>query len=209
MLKEKNKTIYILAITIIMIGIVLFFMPLFQKNKEIKKEEEKIQEFFEEDKEVKEEIITTTKTSEKEYNNTSSNYVMVIDIPKMNLKKGLYDVSSKYNNVNKNIQIMKQSDMPDVENGNLILASHNGNSRVSYFDKLNYLKKGDEVYIYYKGYKYTYEISHMYDADKNGTITVHRDNKETVIVLISCKKGTSDKQIVYIGNLKSKGNYGG
>lgn len=76
---------------------------------------------------------------------------MVIEIPKMNLKKGLYDINSKYNNVDYNIQIIKESDMPNKENGNLILAGHNGNSNISYFDNLNTLSNGDSVFIFYEG----------------------------------------------------------
>ena len=35
--------------------------------------------------------------------------------------------------ISKNIQILKESDMPNVTNGNLLLAGHNGNSKVSFF----------------------------------------------------------------------------
>ena len=126
---------------------------------------------------------------------------MVVEIPKINLRKGIYNINSKNNTVNKNIQIMKESDMPNKDKGMLVLAGHNGNSRVSYFDRLNELNKEDKVYIYYANNKYTYEISNMYEAEKNGTITVKKEREKTVIVLISCKKNTKDKQLVYIGNL--------
>ena len=138
--------------------------------------------------------------------NQTINYSMVLEIPKINLKKGLYDKNSKYNSVKYNIQILKESDMPNVVNGNLILASHRGNSSVSYFNNLYKLSNGNQVYVYYNNVKYIYEITNMYEVEKTGTITIHRDRDETVIVLITCKKN-ENKQLVFIGNLIDKEDY--
>ena len=131
---------------------------------------------------------------------------MILEIPKINLKKGLYDINSKYNSVKYNVQRLKESDMPNIVNGNLILASHRGNSSVSFFNNLYKLSNGDQVYIYYQNSKYKYEITNMYEVEKTGTITIHRDRDKTVIVLITCKKNET-KQLVYIGNLIGKEDY--
>lgn len=198
MLKRKNKIIIIICLIIMVISIFIGLYPsLLKKEKEVK-EDKLVQEFIDKNDEVK----TTTKNEEEQQEkHIEENYLMVVEIPKINLRKGIYNINSKNNTVNKNIQIMRESDMPNKDKGMLVLAGHNGNSRVSYFDRLNELNKEDKVYIYYANNKYTYEISNMYEAEKNGTITVKKEREKTVIVLISCKKNTKDKQLVYIGNL--------
>lgn len=198
MLKRKNKIIIIICLIIMVISIFIGLYPsLLKKEKEVK-EDKLVQEFIDKNDEVKR---TTKNEEEQQEKHIEENYLMVVEIPKINLRKGIYNINSKNNTVNKNIQIMKESDMPNKDKGMLVLAGHNGNSRVSYFDRLNELNKEDKVYIYYANNKYTYEISNMYEAEKNGTITVKKEREKTVIVLISCKKNTKDKQLVYIGNL--------
>lgn len=205
MLKRKiNKVLIVIGLITALLGIALGTFNYINSKKISKLEEEKIDIFIKEDEEQIDEVSKKT-------NNTSSpinyDYKMVIEIPKINLKKGLYDINSKYNNVNYNIQVLKESNMPDVVNGNLILASHNGNSNVSYFNKLYQLELNDVVYIYYDNYKYTYQISNIYEEEKDGSIVIHKDNNKTIIALITCKKGTKDKQLVYIGNLINKETY--
>lgn len=198
MLKRKNKIIIIICLIIMVISIFIGLYPSLSKKEKEVKEDKLVQEFIDKNDDVK---ITTKNEEEKQEKHIEEDYLMVVEIPKINLRKGIYNINSKNNTVNKNIQIMKESDMPNKDKGMLVLAGHNGNSRVSYFDRLNELNKEDKVYIYYANDKYTYEISNMYEAEKNGTITVKKEREKTVIVLISCKKNTKDKQLVYIGNL--------
>ena len=70
-----------------------------------------------------------------------------MESPKLNLKKGLDSKDSKFNDIKYNIQIMQEADMPDVDKGNFILASHNGNSSISFFDNLRKLSGGDDVFV--------------------------------------------------------------
>lgn len=204
LIKRKNKKIYIIGIFIILFSIGISSIPFFIENNENMKEEEKIEEFLKTDKIEKIQNIDEVKEIKKVKVN---NYNMVIEIPKINLYKGLYNLDSKYNNVAYNIEILKESDMPNVTNGNFILASHNGNSSVSYFEKLTNLNLFDDVYIYYENVKYNYQITDFYEVNKNGNIEIKREHDETVIVLITCKKNTKDKQLVYVGNLINKENY--
>ncbi len=57
----------------------------------------------------------------------------------------------------------KESDSPDVINGNVILASHSGTADISYFNNLDKLKISDEVLILYNGKTYQYKIVNIYD----------------------------------------------
>ncbi len=172
-------------------------------------EQEMIEEFFNE--EVNENIIESEDTdvqSEKvQQKQEDYNYVAVLEIESINLKRGLVNPNSKYNNVNYNIQIMETSNMPDVENSNLILAGHNGSSYVSFFKNLYKMSEGDLINIYYQGYKYVYQFSNSYEVDKTGIVSIIRDKNKNAITLITCKKNSKDKQLVFIGYLIDKVEY--
>ena len=43
------------------------------------------------------------------------------------------------------------------------------------------------------------QIFLIYELEKNGKVSIHGYSKKTTITLISCKKNTKNKQIVYIG----------
>ena len=142
--------------------------------------------------------IISKNHSKKIFKNNEIKYSSVIEIPKINLKRGLFDIDSKYNSVNYGIEILKESTMPDKENSNLILAGHSGNSRISYFKNLNKLVIGDEIIIYYNNNLYTYRVSEIYEINKTGTINLTDKNK-SVITLITCRYNTNN-QIIIIGD---------
>ena len=123
-----------------------------------------------------------------------------IEIPKIDLRRYLYKVDAYQNNVDKNIEVLKSSDMPDVKEGNLILAGHNGNTSVGHFRNLHKLSLGDDIIVNYKGKSYNYEVSKIYDVLKTGTVAIKRDKNKNTITLITCLG--SDRQLVVIGYLK-------
>lgn len=131
---------------------------------------------------------------------TNDEKLGVIEIPKINLKRYLYKVDAYQNNVDKNIEVLKSSDMPDVKDGNLILAGHNGNTSAGHFRNLHKLSLGDDIIVNYKGKSYNYEVSKIYDVLKIGTVAIKRDKKKNTITLITCLG--SDRQLVVIGYLK-------
>lgn len=131
---------------------------------------------------------------------TNDEKLGVIEIPKINLKRYLYKVDAYQNNVDKNIEVLKSSDMPDVKDGNLILAGHNGNTSVGHFRNLHKLSLGDDIIVNYKGKSYNYEVSKIYDVLKTGTVAIKRDKNKNTITLITCLG--SDRQLVVIGYLK-------
>lgn len=152
-----------------------------------------------------EEIKEQPKQEEKKTSNY--NYIGVLEIPKINIKRGFLNIKDKGNNVNKNLQVIKGSDMPNVKNGNLIIAAHSGNSYISYFKNLYKLSNEDVAYVYFNNIKYTYKVVGKYDAEKNGKVTIHRDNKKNTLTLITCSQTDKTKQIVYILELESEENY--
>ena len=132
-----------------------------------------------------------------------SKYYGVIEIPRIELKRGFYNTDSKYNTIEKNVTMVQGSTMPDVDKGNLILMAHSGDSYISYFAYLYVLGVGDNVYITYNGVKYQYRIVNIYYVEKNGMVLVTRDLEKTCLTLITCTKDDDTSQTVYIAELVS------
>lgn len=125
-------------------------------------------------------------------------YVGNISIPKIDLKRGFVSKDSKYNNVNRNIYIVPESDYPDKEGGNFILASHSGTSSISFFKNLYKLTLGDKVDITYNNKSYTYIITNIYTDLKDGDVAIKRNKNKTTLTLITCTRGDKTTQTIYI-----------
>lgn len=141
--------------------------------------------------------------SNYENNNSKENNVEKeiadIIVPKIGINRKLYSINSKKNTVEKNIQIIESSSMPDVKNGNLILAAHSGDSKISYFHNLNKLEKNDEIIIVYDNIDYRYLVSDKYTVLKTGKVSIKRDRNKNTVTLITCKG--ENEQLVVIGYL--------
>lgn len=130
-----------------------------------------------------------------------TNYIGTLELSKINLKKGFVDPSSKYNDIQYNVTILKGFDYPDVKNGNFILAAHSGTGPIAYFKDLYKLGIGDTAVITYKGNKYTYKITKIYTQKKQGYLTIFRNVNKTTLTLITCTKDNKKLQTVYIAEL--------
>lgn len=211
-IKLKNSTILITGILIISLGICTGLYEYFEerKNKTYSNmnimlfESEQPENIIvgEENKQPNEEQTTEQNPTNNENigdNQTIDyNYKGVLEIPKINLKNGFYDLDSRYNNVDYNITIIKGSTFPDIENSNLILAAHSGDCPVCYFEKLYKLEHGDVAYIYYGNINYSYKIVDIYEVEKDGTVAIYRDYSKKVLTLITCTRNSNTKQTVYI-----------
>jgi len=211
---KKEQLIKLVASFIFLIGSFMYIGRIAYNYYVELRDCNKAQEFLnigkEEVEEIKvnideEEIKEQPKQEEKKTSNY--NYIGVLEIPKINIKRGFLNIKDKENNVNKNLQVIKGSDMPNVKNGNLIIAAHSGNSYISYFKNLHKLSNDDVAYVYFNNIKYTYKVAGKYDAEKNGKVTIHRDNKKNTLTLITCSQTDKTKQIVYILELESEENY--
>ena len=134
------------------------------------------------------------------YNNSyNDKYLGILFIKKLNINYSLYKINSKYNSVSYGIEIIK-SDMPDIDGGIFVLASHSGNSNIAYFNSLFKLKINDIITIYYNYKTYNYKVNNIYNVEKNGNIQVKRDGN-TKIVLTTCDKFNKNKQFIVEGVL--------
>ena len=128
-------------------------------------------------------------------------YIGTLIIDKINLNRGFYSIDSKYNNVDQNIMVIEKSNMPNITNGNLILASHSGSSSISFFKNLYLLELNDKASVKYKNRTYNYKIVNIYTDKKDGDVVVSRDANSTILTLITCTKNDNTTQTIYIFEL--------
>lgn len=134
-------------------------------------------------------------------------YLAFLEIPKINLNQGILPKTSYYNNVNYHVQILDISDLPDVINGNMVLAAHSGSSNIAYFKNLYKLTKDDKAYIIYNNKKYSYQVVNIYNQIKKGSLNIYRDLTKTTLTLITCTKNDKNSQTVYILELTGVETY--
>ena len=196
---KKSNKLFIISVINLVIGITLFtynsvydyYLNMLDKNK--------VDNYINDSK-IKVNIVSID--NENTINNEEvNNYLGVISIPKINLEQGFYGIDNPMNNVDKNIELISNSNMPDVENGTLILAAHSGNDRVSYFNKLYKLNIDDEIEIIYNKSKYLYKLIDIYEVEKTGSISLHNINNITSLVLVTCSNFNDNLQVVYISRL--------
>lgn len=219
---NKNSVIILIGIILVTLGVVVGTYEYFLQKKnetfskmnlklfeneipETIKNEEEYQNKISNDDIKPEEPNEPTEPSNPQIN--YSNYLGVLEIPKINVKRGFYSVDSKYNNVDYNVTVIQNSTLPDTKNNNLILAAHSGDCSICYFHNLYKVLNGDEAYIYYKGIKYIYKVTNIYEVEKTGRVAIYRDFNKNVLTLITCTRNSDTKQTVYILELVSEEKY--
>lgn len=205
--KDKKSQLLIVGSLLILIGISVIGIKIFLDVRADNLEDIALVEFYEEQEKIDNEKPTETEetdnTTEQVKSTNSLDYIAVLKIPSIGLEKGLVAKDSYYNNVNRNIKILDESDMPDQENGNVILAAHSGNGRTAFFKNLDKLQIDDTVSIFYNGYEYKYRMINTYDVEKTGSVEITRNAQKSTLTLITCRHNTN-KQIVIICELVEK-----
>ena len=206
----KKRLLLLVGFFLILLSIALVGFKLYQTKSNKLQEDNLKEEFYKEYEEIRntpkiefqdeEEIVIEQPKVEEKQETKEINYIGVLKIEKINLERGLVDKNSSYNNVDINIQTLKESDMPDVDKGNVILAGHSGNGRTAYFRNLYKLVKDDIVSVFYNGYEYKYKVVNIYDIDKTGTAHIVRNANKNTLTLITCRDKT-EKQIIIICEL--------
>lgn len=204
MLKRKenksSKSLIVLGSLFLISGLSLIFLTIYTGFKTKTDEDIALDNFYIEEQQEKITDNTTTKEVVEEKKETSINYIAVLRIPKINLKRGLVDKDSKYNNIKYNIMIHKESDVPDQDGGNVILVAHSGTAGVSYFRNVDKLSLNDEIYLDYNNKTYSYKITNIYDIEKTGIAPIRKETTKSTITLITCRHNTN-KQIVVIAEI--------
>jgi len=211
-IKFKNSTILFIGLLLILMGVSIGFVEYFNQRKSDIYSDMNILLYESETPDniktdtVIENNLQDSNVQNQEDNNTTNepiketkyDYIGMLEIPKINLKRGFLDLNSKYNKVNYNITVIKGSTFPNEQNNNLILAAHSGICDVCFFDKLFNLSKGDKAYVNYKNKKYSYTLVNTYEVQKDGSIPIYRDYDKNVLTLITCTRYSDTKQTVFI-----------
>lgn len=206
MVKIKNNCLnkmsrYIIGSFFLTIGISIIVIPKIIEMNYLIQEDRKVENFMnnQNDNLNSEDISLESNSSEVITNvqNETPDYIAVIEIPKINLKKGIYPKDSYLNSINYGIEILKEAEYPENPNSNFILASHSGSSYISYFKDLDKISIEDEIFIFYKKVQYKYRVVNKYEVDKTGKASIVRNLDKRTLTLITCKKNY-DKQIIFI-----------
>ena len=136
--KIKKMSLFVIGSFLIVIGISIISLKILLDYQHEEKESKLIDLYIENTSSTNNVIITGNSEGNTSQNNISKveNYLGVLEIPVINLKNGFFDKESSLNTISKNIEILEESDMPDDENGNVILAAHSGTGRYAFFKNL-------------------------------------------------------------------------
>ena len=74
-------------------------------------------------------------------------YLGYIYIPKINIKKNLFSIESNKNNIEYNVEILKETIFPDKDNSIVFLAAHSGSGNNAFFNDLKHLNNNDEIVL--------------------------------------------------------------
>lgn len=204
-INKRYSILIIMGISLLFLSTTYFVYNYYQRKQLNNIDNQKIEEFFDNEY-IEDETIEEIEEKQPVVKERVVKYIGILEIPKINLKKGIVDKNSSDNNVNKNIYMIKETTLPDEQiNSHIILVAHSGNSYISYFKNLKKLDMKDTIYFYYKEVKYIYEVSNKYEIEKTGTTELKQTNISN-ITLITCISGTN-KQVVYVATLVGYENY--
>lgn len=207
---KNNKLKYKIAsgVTLLLVGTLVLFSNGIKEKRDVVFSEMNLALSLElNQNEIEEEKVETTKeepVKEEKQQETYNyeEYLGIIEINKINLYKGFYNKNSSLNKVNINLYVLPESDYPDIENGNLIIAGHSGNYNNSYFKNLYLLNVDDEIKIYYNNKQYIYKIEKIYTEPKIGKVRILRNASKTTLTLVTCTKDDEYHQTIYIATLQ-------
>lgn len=211
-IKLNNSTILLMGIIFVVVGACIGFYEIFSERRNkifsdmniLLYENEKpsnieSDEEIEIEEKIENEMVEQPVEEVKE--ETKYDFIGILEIPKINLKRGFLGLDSKYNKVDYNITLIKGSTFPDETNNNLILAAHSGNCKVCFFDKLFELSINDNAYVQYNNERYKYILVNTYEVEKDGTVPIYRDYDKNVLTLITCTKYSDTTQTVFVFEL--------
>lgn len=157
-------------------------------------------------KEIDTEYSAQTEKQEPLNIKNSVNYTAILEIPSINLKRGVVDSTTNFESIKYAISVDNNSKYPD-EYGNFILYAHSGNSSKAFFKNLYKVEINDEVYVYYNGKKYKYIIDSKTDFIKTGKAKIIKTYTDNYITLISCNQNKKGYQTIFVGKLANIENY--
>lgn len=144
---------------------------------------------------------TQKKVIEEYYSETKENPNLfgILDIPTIQLKNPIYQKGNKENQVDKNVELLKET-ISEEKNGFVVLAAHSGNGVHAYFKNLDKLKIEDKMILDYQGQKLEYQYFKKEEVPKTGTVYLEKYSF-SYLALITCSKTNNKTQEVYYAKL--------
>ena len=193
-----KKVIIGMGILSFLIGSILVIHNFYSTQKTKEEDRQELENFFETFSDTEEEpVLEEPKEETKQV--VKTNYVGVLEIPKINLKTGIVWSNKSFSTMNRNVSIYPTSVLPDKV-GNLILFGHSGTTSVGYFHKLNQLQNNDFIYLYYNQKTYTYKVFEIWEVSAANNTPLKQTDKNT-ITLLTCKRGNNKRRLVIRGEL--------
>lgn len=200
--KINFKNLLIGVALVLLIILIIFLTFKVRDYVADRKEEYQVTSFLQQQRDIDSQ---DKKEEDSKQDNQNFDYVAVLEIPSINFEHGFYDLGSKNNTVDVGLEVIKGSSLPDKENSQLVIAGHSGSGRLALFEKLDKVKKGNKINIYYDGYKYIYTMIDSQVNKKNGKITVETDINSTTLILTTCNPSNDKKeQLTLIAELTKK-----
>ena len=199
----SSNIVSLISAIVVVFGLFLIFYNFINKKRLVAYDY--INEKFNTKVEVENIVSSDEKEEEDEEEENTDNdlehYIGYLEIPKLGFNRGFYNIASPENTVEKNIQVIEGSKMPNKKNGNLIIAGHSGTGWKAFFNDLYKLNIGDQAIVTYKDRKYTYQIENISKQAKTGTLTIKRNKNKTTLTLITCTNNDSTTQTIYVASL--------
>ena len=110
-----------------------------------------------------------------------------IEIPSAKIKEPIYPGDATKSQLEKGLAFVEKDE--NMSDQNVSIAGHNyTDNRDSGFNHLRKIKKGDKIYISFKGEKSTYKLTQSKDVkpDESDVLEDDKSNKKDVITLITC-----------------------
>lgn len=146
--------------------------------------------------------INKKETKEIKTVKITNKYWGFIEIPKLNLYYGFYNLSDKNNEIKNGIEVMSGSEIPSETGSNIVLVAHSGIGYNILFDRLDVLNLEDEVNLYFNQIKYRYKVKKILKKDKKDVLSLIK-SKNNTLMLITCDKQEKEKNlIVYLELIK-------
>lgn len=122
--------------------------------------------------------------------------MMILEIPKISFSGNIYKKESKLNDIDKNVIIMDDSNLPSDKNGIVIIGGHSGIGKYAYFKNLNKLQIGDKINLKYNKKTYIYEVVNYYLDNKDGSIKITNYNKKNKLIIYTCNPNDKNNYLV-------------
>ena len=121
---------------------------------------------------------------------------MKLEIPKIELKEVLHPKNDKKNKI-ENVMIMEGSQMPDDEEGNLVLIGKIDKEEDAVFNEMKNVEVDDYIYVIYQGYGYKYQVYKIYDG-KEGLKDKYKYEGKRILTLATCKEDPKKLDKIYL-----------